>query len=190
MHLLGSALLRGGLHHSQFQAKWLWDCTCGLYRLLGGPLEISCETLYPSAFTEKPWISTEAPRLCCPALTLVLWWPERRPGMKSTPLRNLWQNASPVSSSQRNLCSGFESKDHQQQLLKIYEERRERRPKEKWNYSWETVWTTIFIQLCQHCCIEILKGRDQFLFYTCVINKHASFFMIHFIKGKWHLSLI
>lgn len=190
MHLLGSALLRGGLHHSQFQAKWLWDCTCGLYRLLGGPLEISCETLYPSAFTVKPWISTEAPRLCCPALTRVLWWPERRPGMKSTPLWNLWQNASPVSSSQRNLCSGFESKDHQQQLLKIYEERRERRPKEKWNYSWETVWTTIFIQLCQHCCIEILKGRDQFLFYTCVINKHASFFMIHLIKGKRHLSLI
>lgn len=141
MHLLRSALLEGNPHHFESQAKWsdwLWDRTFDLYRL-AGPLEISCETLHPSAFRIKPWTSIKAPRLYLLALTLVLWWPGRWSGVKSSPFWNQQQNSSHLLfSPQGSLCSELEDKEQGQKLLRIWEERRERKLEEKGNYSWKS----------------------------------------------------
>lgn len=120
MHLLGSALLEGNPDHFQSRARrsdWLWDCAFDLCRL-AGPLEISCETLHPSTFRIKVWISIKAPRLYLSALTLVMAretiWSQIKPLLKS--MAKLF---SSMFSLQGTMCSELEDEDQGQKLLSM-----------------------------------------------------------------------
>lgn len=95
MHILGSTILQANPLHSQFQAKllnWLWDCTFDLY-CLGEPWEISCATLYPTAYRMKPLDFVFEFSFLCSS------------GQADDPKRN-W---SVLISPWRNLCSYWRS---------------------------------------------------------------------------------
>ena len=94
-------------------------------------------------------------------------------------------------SPQGSLRSELEDKEQGQKLRRIPEEKRERKPKEKGNYSWENVkqlysfnfFTTDFVY-------RNTWWKYKFLFYACGLNNYDPYFTIHFVKGKPHLPFM